>query len=80
MRRKVALKVLRPTIAPSSSFAEPMVREARLLDELGHPNVVRMLGAVRTGDRLSIALELVRGENLAQRMQRDAAAADRRAR
>jgi serine/threonine protein kinase len=71
VRRKVALKVLRPTIAPSSSFAEPMVREARLLDELGHPNVVRMLGAVRTGDRLSIALELVRGENLAQRMNRE---------
>lgn len=71
-RRTVALKVLRPTIAPTSSFAEPMVREARLLEELGHPNVVRMFAAVRTGDRLSLALELVSGGTLAQRMQQDA--------
>jgi serine/threonine protein kinase len=72
VRRKVALKVLRPTIAPTSSFAEPMVREARLLEELGHPNVVRMFAAVRAGDRLSLALELVSGGNLAQRMQQEA--------
>ncbi len=72
VRRTVALKVLRPTIAPTSSFAEPMVREARLLEELGHPNVVRMFAAVRAGDRLSLALELVSGGNLAQRMQLDA--------
>ena len=73
-RRRVALKVLRPTIAPSSSFAEPMVREARLLEELGHPNVVRMVDSVRRDDRLSIALELVRGESLAKRMQQEAQA------
>ena len=70
-RRRVALKVLRPTIVPSSSFAEPMVREARLLEDLGHPNVVRMYGVVRSGDRLSLALELVAGETLGQRMQRE---------
>src|SRR5207237_10146100 len=41
--RVVALKALKTQIAPGSSFAEQLEREAKVLSDLVHPNVVLLL-------------------------------------
>ncbi len=64
--RKVAIKALKPTISPQSSFAAPLEREARVLADLLHPNVVMLLDFVKTDDQMYLVLEYVSGYSLAQ--------------
>jgi hypothetical protein len=63
--RRVAIKVLRSTIQPTSPFAAYLEREARVLSELAHPNVGMIYGFSRTDTRMYIVLELVDGFSLA---------------
>jgi len=64
--RKVAIKALKPTISPDSSFAAPLEREAHVLAELMHPNIVSMLDFVKTPDQMYLVLEYISGYSLAQ--------------
>ncbi len=64
--RKVAIKALKPTISPDSSFAAPLEREAHVLAELMHPNIVSMLDFVKTTDQMYLVLEYISGYSLAQ--------------
>jgi eukaryotic-like serine/threonine-protein kinase len=64
--RKVAIKALKPTILPDSSFAAPLEREARVLADLMHPNVVTMLDFVKTKEQMYLVLEYISGFSLAQ--------------
>jgi hypothetical protein len=63
--RTVALKVLRPTIAPSSPFAAQLEREARILAELCHPNIGLLYAFVKNDARMYLVLEYVDGFSLA---------------
>ncbi len=63
--RVVALKALKSQIAPTSSFGDQLEREATILADLAHPNVVLLLEASRTGSgRPYLALEWVDGPSL----------------
>jgi serine/threonine-protein kinase len=62
--RPVLLKVLSSSILPSSPFAATLEREARLLAELHHPNVLHVHDFVRRGDRMWLVLEYVDGWTL----------------
>ena len=63
--RVVALKALKSQIAPTSSFGEQLEREAKILADLAHPNVVLLLEASRTGSgRPYVVLEWVDGPSL----------------
>jgi serine/threonine-protein kinase len=63
--RVVALKVLKTQIAPTSSFAEQLDREAKILRELSHPNVVLLLDAGRSAaGRPFLVLESIDGPSL----------------
>jgi len=65
--RVVALKALKTQIAPTSSFAEQLDREAKILRDLLHPNVVLLLDAARTeAGRPFLVLEYVEGPSLQQ--------------
>lgn len=68
--RRVALKVFR--VAPDSprSAVARMSREARLLARLDHENVVRCFDFGDQGNVFFLALELVDGESLKQRLDR----------
>jgi serine/threonine-protein kinase len=46
--RIVALKALKTQISPTSSFGEQLDREAMILRDLAHPNVVLLLDVSRT--------------------------------
>jgi serine/threonine-protein kinase len=68
--RRVTIKALAASIVPSSPFASALEREARLLGQLNHPNIVGLYDFVRRGDRLWLVLEAVDGWSLAELIER----------
>jgi serine/threonine protein kinase len=65
--RIVALKALKTQISPTSSFGEQLDREAKILRDLAHPNVVMLLDVSRTASgRPFLVLENVEGPSLQQ--------------
>lgn len=69
--RVVALKVLKSQIGATSSFGEQLEREARILGELAHPNVILLLDSGRgEGGRPYVVLEYVDGPSLQQVLQK----------
>lgn len=67
--RRVALKLMHPGPA-LSLVAERFAREARSLAALVHPRVVRVYDAGQQGETSYIAMELLHGETLAERLGR----------
>lgn len=64
--RPVLIKAIGPGILPSSPFAQALEREARLLSELDHPNVLALHEFVIRPDRMWMVLEDVDGWSLEQ--------------
>lgn len=58
LARRVAIKVVRPRIG-SDDGHERLLAEARTLARIQHPNVVTILDAGRTGDRVWLAMEFI---------------------
>jgi serine/threonine-protein kinase len=61
--RRVAVKLLRTTSEPASARAR-LVREARALGKLSHPNVVQVHDVGEHGGDVFVAMELVDGQPL----------------
>jgi serine/threonine-protein kinase len=70
--RPVAVKVLLPQYAEDPEIRKRFVREAEAAAALSHPNVVQVLdsGEDEEGDAY-LALELLEGESLATRLERE---------
>ncbi len=68
--RAVALKVLTPDHARDKTFIERFRREALAAATLVHPNVARCLGAGEQGGTHFLALELVAGGSLDDRLKK----------
>ncbi|MCH9686613.1 MAG: serine/threonine-protein kinase [Deltaproteobacteria bacterium] len=66
--RTIALKLLHADMA--EQHGERLLREARALAKLSHPNVVHVHEAGQQDGRAFIAMELVRGQTLKQWQQR----------
>jgi serine/threonine-protein kinase len=62
--RPVLIKAIGASILPSSPFAASLEREARLLAELDHPNIVSLYDFVRKDERMWMVLEHVDGWSL----------------
>jgi hypothetical protein len=62
--RPAFVKALGSSILPSSPFAASLEREARLLAELDHPNILKVYDFVRRGERMWLVLEYVDGVSL----------------
>jgi serine/threonine protein kinase len=62
--RPVMIKALAASILPSSPFAATLEREAQLLAELHHPNVLHLYDFVKRGERMWLVLEFVDGWTL----------------
>jgi len=67
--RDVALKILPESFALDSDRVTRFRREARALAALNHPNIAQVYGFEESGSTLCIAMELVEGETLAERIQ-----------
>jgi len=68
--RPAFVKALGSSILPSSPFAASLEREARLLAELDHPNILKVYDFVRRGERMWLVLEYVDGASLEELMQK----------
>jgi eukaryotic-like serine/threonine-protein kinase len=67
--RSVALKVLKPSLVENATAVRRFGREARLAASLNHPNICTILD-IGEADGLSfIAMELLQGESLKQRLR-----------
>lgn len=62
--RVVAIKALRSTMDPQSSFAEQFEREAHVLSRLSHPGILHLYRFVRTPSALYLVIEYVEGWSL----------------
>lgn len=69
--RPVLIKALSASILPASPFAATLEREARLLAELHHPNILHVHDFVQSGDRLWLVLEFVDGWTLEELVERE---------
>jgi Tol biopolymer transport system component len=70
LERDVALKVLPDVFAGDPERLMRFEREARLLASLKHANIATIHGIEQDGNRRVLVMELVEGEDLAQRVAR----------
>ena len=62
--RRIALKIVFESGADATERRARLLREARAIARLSHPNVVTVFDAGTVGDRVYIAMEFVDGETL----------------
>ncbi|HKI85037.1 MAG TPA: protein kinase, partial [Candidatus Krumholzibacteria bacterium] len=72
LQREVALKVLPAAVAHDAERIARFEREARTLATLQHPNVASIYGFEEDEGQRFLVMELVEGEDLAQRLKRGA--------
>jgi CHASE2 domain-containing sensor protein/predicted Ser/Thr protein kinase len=64
LHRRVALKLIRPTMARDPVVRERFKRESRLAAAVEHPNVIPVYGAGEDGELLFIAMRFIPGVDL----------------
>jgi serine/threonine-protein kinase len=77
--RPVAVKRLHPHLLPDAASRQRLVAEARAAARLGHPAIVGIYDVDATGESAAIVMELVDGESLAARIERDGPLPEREA-
>jgi Tol biopolymer transport system component len=70
LNRDVAIKVLLPVVANDPDRLARFSREAQVLASLNHPNIAHIHGVEEADGVPALILELVEGEDLAQRIAR----------
>ncbi len=65
--RSVAIKILPAAVATDADRLARFAREATTLASLNHPHIAQVYGFERAGDTRALVMELVEGEDLAQR-------------
>jgi eukaryotic-like serine/threonine-protein kinase len=70
LNRPVAIKILPPMFSEDSERLARFEREARLLASLNHPNIAVIHGLHSAEGIHFLAMELIQGEDLAQRLAR----------
>jgi eukaryotic-like serine/threonine-protein kinase len=76
LNRDVALKVLPDSFANDPDRLARFQREAQVLASLNHPNIAHIHGLEESGGVRALVMELVEGEDLAQRLTRGAISVD----
>ena len=72
LNRDVALKVLPDSFANDPDRLARFTREAQTLASLNHPNIAHIHGVEESGGVRALVMELVEGDDLAQRIARGA--------
>ena len=71
LRRRVAIKELRPQFAADEDFVKRFYSEAHHAAKLSHPNVVNIYDVGHEGETYFIVMELVDGTTLAEMIEHD---------
>ena len=64
LKRRVALKAIRPDHRLSPASKAQFLREARVLSQLDHPNICRVYDFIEGTDREWLVMELIEGKTL----------------
>jgi len=72
LKRQVAIKILSPWLAADHDRLARFQREAEVLASLNHPHIAGIYGLEESGGMTALVMELVEGEDLAQRIARGA--------
>jgi serine/threonine protein kinase len=72
LHRNVAIKVLPPSVGVDEEAQRRMLREARLVATIDHPNVCTIFEIATDRERPYIVMQYIQGETLSQRMHRGA--------
>src|SRR5215471_4412690 len=70
LKRQVAIKVLPASVAGDPERLARFQREAEVLAALNHPNIAHIHGLEKSDGMIALALELVEGPTLADRIAR----------
>src|SRR5215204_987944 len=70
LNRDVAIKVLLPSVVADPDRIARFQREAQVLASLNHPNIANIYGTEESNGVTALVLELVEGEDLAERIAR----------
>src|SRR5215203_2960138 len=76
LNRDVAIKVLLPSVVADPDRIARFQREAQVLASLNHPNIANIYGIEEADSVMALVLELVEGEDLAERIARGPIAID----
>lgn len=68
-RRVLALKVLKPEAARHEPTRKSFIAEARLLERMEHPSLVRCFGVARSGNQFFSRLECIEGSTVLERLE-----------
>jgi len=68
LKREIAIKILPPAFASDADRIARFQREAEALAALNHSNIAQIYGLERSGDTTALAMELVEGPTLADRI------------
>jgi serine/threonine protein kinase len=69
LNREVAIKVLHPALIGQPEFLARFEREARLVANLRHPNIVQMFDFDTQNDQVFMVMEFIPGGTLKQRLE-----------
>jgi ligand-binding sensor domain-containing protein/tRNA A-37 threonylcarbamoyl transferase component Bud32 len=64
----VAIKVLREDLSADENYRKRFKQEAAIIDQLDHPNIVKVLERGQYKQKLYIVMELLRGKTLAKKI------------
>jgi serine/threonine protein kinase len=68
---KVAIKVLKPMLSANAQIKERFKNEAKLMANLDHPNITKVIDFDEQPQQLSIIMEFLDGEDLNQKIKRN---------
>ena len=68
--RKIAIKIMRGDTYPDEIEAARLMREARAIAKLSHPNLVTVYDVGTAGGRVFVAMELIEGDTVAAWLDR----------
>jgi serine/threonine-protein kinase len=71
LARKVALKLLSPSLAADENFRERFLRESRLAAAIDHPNIIEIYDAGEANEFLYIAMRCVDGYDLRKLIEQE---------
>jgi eukaryotic-like serine/threonine-protein kinase len=69
-QREVAFKMLRGELATNGTIIARFLKEAHTINAIGHPNIVEVLGSGTHDNTPYVVMELLRGETLETRLDR----------